>query len=127
MKIVTISLISLLTFSVTNIDCGDLADGKFRTKNANGSLTTITRKGNKQTEDYNNGERVSEFDVTWLSECEYIVFNRRVISGIDPWPEMNSDTLMISIIDIKEDYYLTESEMLSKGWKMNQKVEILEL
>lgn len=107
------------------LDCSDLKKGKFQTTDDDGSVTIISRKGKKQIENFRNGERISEFDVTWTNDCEYLIYNRNVTKGNDPWPEMNSDTLRIKIIEIKDGYYFTESEMLSKGWKMNQKVQIL--
>ncbi len=107
------------------LDCSDLKKGKFQTTNDDGSVTIISRKGKKQIENFRNGERISEFDVTWSNDCEYLIYNRHVTKGNDPWPEMNSDTLRFKIIEIKDGYYFTESEMLSKGWKMNQKVQIL--
>lgn len=109
------------------LDCSDLKEGKFKTTNDDGSVTVITREGTKQVENFRNGERISEFDVTWTNDCEYLIYNRKVIKGNDPWPEMNSDTLRIKIIEIRDGYYLTESEMLSKGWKMNQKIQIVKV
>ncbi|MDP2060623.1 MAG: hypothetical protein Q8J97_12855, partial [Flavobacteriaceae bacterium] len=72
-----------------------------------------------------DGERISEFDVKWTTDCEYLIYNRKVVKGVDAWPEMKNDTLKIKIIEIEEDFYVTESEMLSRGWKMNQRVQIL--
>ena len=107
------------------LDCSDLRNGRFQTTNEDGSITIITRNDNKQIENFKNGERISEFDVQWTSDCEYLIFNRKVVKGNDPWPQMNNDTLRILITEIQNEYYLTESEMLSKGWKMQQKVKIL--
>jgi hypothetical protein len=125
MKIVLILIMFFLTFQSDSINCSDLKNGKFQTENKDGLLTTITRKENKQIENFNEGERISEFDVKWTNECEYLIYNRKVLEGNDPWPEMNSDTLKIKIIEIQDDFYETESEMLSKGWIMNQKIQIL--
>jgi hypothetical protein len=94
-------------------------------ENPDGSVTIITRTGNKQIENFNNGVRISEFEVKWTSECEYLLFNRKVIKGIDPWSEINIDTLRIKVVKILSDSYLTESEMLSSGRKMNQQIKIL--
>ena len=68
-------------------------------------MTIITRTGNKQIENLNNGKRISEFEVKWKSECEYLLFNRRVIKGIDPWPEINGDTLRIKVVTILSASY----------------------
>jgi hypothetical protein len=125
MKLLLFLITFLLILPSNKLDCSDLKKGKFQTTNDDGSVTIISRKGKKQIENFRNGERISEFDVTWTNDCEYLIYNRNVTKGNDLWPEMNSDTLRIKIIEIKDGYYFTESEMLSKGWKMNQKVQIL--
>ena len=125
MKSLTTIIILFLGLSSTKIDCSDLKDGTFQTTNQDGSITVINRNDNKQTENFKNGKRISEYDVLWTSDCEYLIFNRKVVKGIDPWPETNNDTLKIKITEIQNEYYLTESEMLSKGWKMEQKIKIL--
>jgi hypothetical protein len=114
-----------LTTQSENVNCSDLKKGKFQTENKDGSITIITRKENKQIENFNNGERISEFEVKWTNECEYLIYNRKVLQGNDPWTEMNSDTLKIKIIEIQDGFYETESEMISKGWKMSQRIKIL--
>lgn len=122
-------LLIVITFissaSSDKADCNALRIGKFQTENEDGSLTIITRNENKQTENFRDGERISEFDIKWTDKCEYLIYNRKVLQGSDPWPELNKDTLKIKITEIRNDFYLTESEMLSKGWKMNQRVQIL--
>ena len=125
MKSLTIIFILFFGLNSDKLDCSDLKNGKFQTINEDGSITVITRKDNKQIENFKNGERISEFDVQWTSDCEYLILNRKVVKGNDPWPQMNKDTLRILITEIQNEYYLTESEMLSKGWKMQQKVKIL--
>ncbi|AFL79607.1 hypothetical protein Aeqsu_0075 [Aequorivita sublithincola DSM 14238] len=120
-----IIIIFISSVSSDKTNCDFLRVGKFQTENEDGSLTIITRNENKQIENFRDGERISEFDIKWTDECEYLIYNRKVLQGIDPWPELNKDTLKIKITEIKNNFYLTESEMLSKGWRMNQKVEIL--
>ena len=48
------------------------------------------------------------------------------MKGIDPCSEINIDTLRIKVVKILSDSYLTESEMLSSGRKMNQQIKILQ-
>ena len=125
MKILLILITFIFIVPSDKLDCANLKNGKFQTENEDGSITVIIRNGNKQIENFMDGERISEFDIKWTNDCEYLIYNRKVIQGIDPWPEINSDTLKIKITEIQDDFYLTASEMLSKGWKMNQKVQIL--
>ena len=125
MKPLLILITFLLNLHSDKLDCSDLINGEYQTENEDGSITVITRTENKQTENFKNGERISECDITWTNDCEYLIYNRKVTIGNDPWTEMNSDTLKIKIIEIKDGFYFTESEMLSKGWKMNQKIKIL--
>ena len=125
MKTLLILIAFIITISSAKTDCNDLRNGNFQTVDEDGSKTIISRKGNKQIENFKDGEYISEFDVKWTNECEYLVYNRQVLQGNDLWPEINKDTLRIKITEIQDDFYLTESEMLSKGWKMNQKIIIL--
>ena len=125
MKILILLIVSIITLPYQLRECENIKNGKFSTENPDGSVTIITRTGNKQIENFNNGERISEFEVKWKSECEYLLFNRKVIKGIDPWLEINGDTLRIKVVEILSDSYLTESEMLSIGRKMNQQIKIL--
>ena len=125
MKILVLLIVYILTLPLQIRECKNIKNGKFSTENPDGSVTIITWKGNKQIENLNNGERISEFEVKWKSECEYLLFNRRVIKGIDPWLGINGDTLRIKVVKILSDSYLTEGEMLSIGRKMNQQIKIL--
>ena len=125
MKVALILIMFFLTSQSDNVNCSDLKNGKFQTENKDGLVTAITRKENKQIENFNEGERISEFNVNWTNECEYLIYNRKVLVGNDPWPEMKKKKIKIKIIEIQDDFYKTESEMLSKGWKMNQKIQIL--
>jgi hypothetical protein len=127
MKILLIIITILFTISSDRTDCNDLRNGKFQTENEDGSITIITRKGNQQIENFMDGERISEFDLKWTNECKYLIYNRKVLQGNDPWPEINEDTLKVKITEIQNNFYSTESEMLSKGWKMNQKIQILKI
>ena len=124
MKILILLIVSILILPFQLRECENIKNGKFSTENTDGSVTIITRTGNKQIENFNN-VRISEFEVKWTSECEYLLFNRKVIKGIDPCSEINIDTLRIKVVKILSDSYLTESEMLSSGRKMNQQIKIL--
>ena len=109
MKPLLILITFLLNLHSDKLDCSDLINGEYQTENEDGSITVITRTENKQTENFKNGERISECDITWTNDCEYLIYNRKVTIGNDPWTEMNSDTLKIKIIEIKDGFYFTES------------------
>ena len=126
MKILVLLIVYILTLPLQIGECKNIKNGKFSTENPDGSVTIITRTGNKQIENFNNGGRISEFEVKWTSECEYLLFNRKVIKGTNPCSEINIDTLRIKVVKILSDSYLTESEMLSSGRKMNQQIKILQ-
>ncbi len=126
MKSLLILQIILLIASSCSLNCLDLKDGTFETTNADGSKTIVTRKGNKQTENYNKGERISEFDIKWLNDCEYILFSRKVTKGVDPWPELENDTLNIKILEVNDDHYQAEGDMITRDWPpLEQEVKIL--
>ena len=105
--------------------CIEVKNGTFATSEGDNSSTIITRNGDKQIENSNNGAQISEFKVLWVDECTYLLFNRKVTKGVDLFPESNDDTLQVRITEVAEHYYLTQSQMLSTDLEMQQRVEII--
>lgn len=110
------NLIILLLFpflcQANDISCKNLREGTFKLESLDGSIHTITRTSNKQTENVGKTGLISEFDIKWISDCSYILFNRKVIKGINEWPEeLNSDTLYNEIIEIIGDNHKVVSMM----------------
>ncbi|MBB6464135.1 hypothetical protein [Flammeovirga kamogawensis] len=70
--------------------CESIKDGKFETKNF-----FIERTGNHQTQTDKNNGNVSEYEVKWLSNCEYEL---TPISS-------EGDNMLVKIVDVTEKYY----------------------
>ena len=92
--------------------CKNVKEGTFKLESIDGSIHTITRTSNKQTENVGKTGLISEFDLKWISDCSYILYNRRVIKGINEWPaELNADTLYNEIVEINGDKHKVISIM----------------
>ncbi len=105
--------LTFLSFNLKN-ECKDFKKGTFELNSEDGSSHTITRKGNKQIENISRTGTISEFDIEWLDDCSYILFNRKVTKGTDLYPESNSDTLYNEVIEINGDFFKVKSRM--KGY-----------
>jgi hypothetical protein len=104
-------LISFL-FLQRDVNCKAFKEGTFKANSVDGSIHTITRSSDKQTEHVGKTGLISEFDIKWISDCTYILFNRKVIKGKDEWPaELNSDTLYNEIVEVTGDDYKVVSSM----------------
>lgn len=91
------------SFIIDKSDCNSVKNGTFKLESINGSDHIITRTENKQTENIVNKGLISEFSLKWTSDCTYILYNRKVIKGVDEWSaEINADTLFNEIIEVSE-------------------------
>ncbi len=115
MKLSSFIIISLIFISFTlKKECKDFQEGTFELDSADGSSHIITRKDNKQIENSSKTGTISEFEIKWLDDCSYILFNRKITKGTDLYPESNSDTLINEVIEINGDFYKVKSTM--KGY-----------
>jgi|GEM_PF-2641028 len=75
-------------------DCSDLKEGTFRLVSEDGSVHTIVRTSDKQTESVSPNGVITEFNIRWTADCSYVLFNRKVLAGEDPLPaNIRLDTL----------------------------------
>jgi hypothetical protein len=88
-----------------NIACIDIHDGIFKVRSLDGSLHTIIRTLEKQTEISGSNGVVKEYDIDWLSDCTYMLFNGRVVNGIDSM-----------FLNIKDDTLINEITEVTKMW-----------
>ncbi|MBB6464100.1 hypothetical protein [Flammeovirga kamogawensis] len=72
------------------LDCESVKDGKFETKNL-----IIERAGNRQTQTDKNNGNVSEYEIKWLSNCEY------ELTPIS----YEGDNMLVKIVEVTEKYY----------------------
>jgi hypothetical protein len=90
-------------------DCENLKIGTFTLNGENGTIFTIVRENNIQTEYSNNSEIAIQYDINWTSNCSYEIFNRKVIGEIDSNIE-HSDTLKFEIIKIEGNKHCVKSK-----------------
>lgn len=98
-------ILALLSCSCTGDkpDCNSVKIGTFKLESIDESTHVITRTEDKQTENVTKKGLISEFSLKWTSDCTYILFDRKVIKGVDEWPaEINADTLFNEIIEVSE-------------------------
>lgn len=109
-----------------DIDCKNIREGLFTLESEDGSLHTIVRTKDKQTENVGKTGLVSEYDIKWTSECSYILFNRKVVKGTDNMPtDFKIDTFYNEIVEVNGDYHKIVSSI--KGYDMKIEVVLVKL
>jgi hypothetical protein len=104
-KIYVLSVLSVLFIhgnSVAgNINCPEAKRGIFKVRSRDGSLHTVVRNEQVQTETSARTGNVIQSDIQWTSDCSFILFNRRLLRGSDSLKyDLKYDTLYN---EIKED------------------------
>jgi hypothetical protein len=112
-----IRLLFLLLFTNTcisqTIDCSDIRQGLYKSHGLYGSLNTIIRTNEKQTETWGKSGLVVEYDIQWTSDCNYILFNGHVLKGNDStYTLSNKDTIYNEVIE-KAKYWIKNSSALN--------------
>lgn len=128
-KVTKIFILLLFPFlcQAGNIDCKDIREGLFKLESEDGSLHTIVRTKDKQTENVGKTGLVSEFDIKWTSDCSYILYNRRVIKGKDNMPtDFKIDTLYNEIVEINGDKHKIVSSIKGYDLKIEAILEKLD-
>ena len=107
-------------YQAGDMNCDALKEGLFKLESVDGSLHTIIRTKDKQTENVGKTGLVTEFDIKWTSDCTYLLFNPRIIEGKDDIPDdFKIDTLYNEIIEVSGDRHKVISSI--KGY--DQKIE----
>lgn len=65
----------------SSYECKDFHEGTFKLDDHKGSVSIITRHGDKQTEQSEKHGFLIEYKITWTDDCNYILSNRKVIKG----------------------------------------------
>ncbi len=107
---IALSLI-FLSFNLKN-ECKDFQKGTFELNSDDDNIYTIIRKGDKQIEKDGKTGTISEFEIKWLDDCNYILFNRKVTMGTDLYPASKVDTLYNEVIEINGDFFKVKSRMI---------------
>jgi len=121
MKISLLIIVFFSFFSSTNdLNCNDLKTGVFQLNSVDGSTHTITRYKNYQTENVGKTGLISQFELKWVSDCAYILYNRKVIKGIDEnkW-EFENDTLYNEIVEINGNEHKVISSIKKYGLEIS--------
>jgi hypothetical protein len=91
-------------------DCNDFKTGKFAlTDKASNRNYEIERNDSLQIETDLNTGRVSKFDVTWISDCEYELRIRE--GGVDIMNFYKNKVLTIRIIETYKNSYKFEGQV----------------
>lgn len=100
MKLVIFIILSCF-FIDKQLTCEDFKKGTFDLPSANNSVHRIIRKSNKQIEIAEKDDMRSEFDIKWLDECTYILYNGRITTkGKRNMSQYYKDTLYNQISNI---------------------------
>jgi hypothetical protein len=112
-------LLSFFSNTPGNIDCRNLKEGIFKLESVDGGLHTIVRTKNKQTENVAITGEVSEYDIKWTSDCSYMLYNRKIIKGVDDMSsDFDIDTLYNEIVDINGDKHKVVSSIKQSDMKV---------
>ncbi len=92
--------------SADNINCLDMRQGLFKMHGLYGSLNTIIRTNQKQTETLGKTGTVFEYDIEWTSDCTYLLCNRKTVKGNDSMMTLkNTDTIYGEIVEVNKYWH----------------------
>ncbi|MEP3387337.1 MAG: hypothetical protein ABJO02_04060 [Reichenbachiella sp.] len=103
-----------------------MKNGKFQLLSGDGTVHIINRTEKTQSEKIIESGLVSVFDILWSNNCEYKLFNRRVMEGTDRFPDMKIDTLYCKIIDINGAFHTTETSITESDITVKAKLKRIE-
>ncbi|MES2543541.1 MAG: hypothetical protein V4548_01555 [Bacteroidota bacterium] len=115
MKFVIFSLIFMFSVN-TNINCDKFKTGKFEIESKYGGKILIKRTHKFQTETVTRNGNVVRYKIKWSDECNFILFDRKLLKGIEEISDINfrkeldKDTIYNEIIEING----TRSRVISK-------------
>ncbi len=111
MKNIFILLLLIPAFCLgENPRCNEVREGVFKMHGLYGSLHTIIRTDEKQIEYWGSSATVFEYDIRWISDCIYLLFNPIVVKGFDSLLAMNcSDTLINEITEVNPYWHTITS------------------
>lgn len=110
-------LFLLLLFSLNNetadkSECDKFREGTFKLDDGE-NVYTIIRTQNRQLENA-QGRGTMEFKIRWMSDCSYILYDRKVVDG-EGMPDAGFDTLYCKITSIDGLSYRAKCKMRGYG------------
>lgn len=117
MKSIVLIFIAYL-FSGSNLTCKDFHSGTFELASVDQTTHKIIRTENKQIEILTTKGLETEFDIKWLDDCNYILFNPHITKGGENDPYARKDTLYNQISQLDEN-----SCKVISWFKVSNKIE----
>ncbi|MFK5855579.1 MAG: hypothetical protein QM503_05565 [Bacteroidota bacterium] len=124
MKSIFIILFILINISHTGIDCGQVKTGSFKLVSEESGTTIIIRTTDEQieTNEYLN-VRV-KYNIHWLDECTYQLFDAEILSGDTSFKGSQTDTLTVKITEVTNSYYTAQLSSNFADFISEAKIEI---
>ncbi|MEO6252963.1 MAG: hypothetical protein ABIO79_06645 [Ferruginibacter sp.] len=111
-----LSLFITTCFSQDNAKdkCGIFKSGKFRYLDSEDPTGYIIINGGKQTEHSEKNDYIIESDISWVSDCSYIMTMTRIT--IPNFPFQPGDTMKVDITKIKGNIIYYTSTVKGVSW-----------
>ncbi|WP_425077205.1 hypothetical protein [Psychroserpens sp. S379A] len=99
-------IFALTGFLFTTQNCNTVKTGTYIIENENYGFSVLIRKESSQEEIIEQLGIHSKFDLIWIDECNYALFNRTILKGSDMFPKAKkTDTLFIEVIGVSSTGY----------------------
>ncbi|KRB57157.1 hypothetical protein [Flavobacterium sp. Root186] len=114
-----IIIITLIFSSCSSLECDKFKTGKFEYQSKYVGKILIERDNHYQTETVVDSGMVARYRITWLNNCAFIMFDRKLLKGKEVIndskfvEEMNKDTIYNEIIEINGNEYKTKFKFYS--------------
>lgn len=106
MKKVTFLIFVLLGILSYSQNCNEVKTGKFIIENKDYGGSILIRTASSQEEIIEKYGLHTKYDLVWIDDCHYVLFNRTLIKGKEPFPEIKkTDSLFIEIKAITPQGY----------------------
>lgn len=86
-------------------DCSEVKVGEFIPKNPNAKGSILKRTDNTQEEIIESLGVHLKYDLHWIDDCTYALFNGNLIKGNPKFEGNRSDTLFVEITKVTHDGY----------------------
>ncbi|MEZ4875372.1 MAG: hypothetical protein R2793_07970 [Flavobacteriaceae bacterium] len=119
------SLVSASTPSASKVECDSVKEGVFRipfTGELEGEFSELERHKEYQIERVSFNDNIIRYNLKWIDNCTYLLFDRKAIQGELPFPGKTTDTLKVEIYNVSEMLYEAQLSSNFSEIKMDVKV-----